>query len=137
MTTGSAILVKQWTVKQWLDGDTVEVVALVEIVIPELDVRVSLSLERNLRVYGLDTSERRSKDKEEKARGEAALKYAESLAPAGSIVNVKVTKSKDKYRRILAKITLPDGDDFAENMLLAGHGKAYYGGKKDCAPVLK
>ncbi|MEK7556888.1 MAG: thermonuclease family protein [Patescibacteria group bacterium] len=131
MLTTSSILVKQWIVKQWLDGDTVEITAIVDIVIPELDVRVSLSLDRNLRIYGLDTPEMHSKNKEEKARGEAALRYAESLAPPGSIVNVKIAKGKDKYKRFLAKITLPDGDDFAGNMLLAGHGTAYYGGKKN------
>jgi endonuclease YncB( thermonuclease family) len=51
--------------------------------------------------------------------------------PACLIVTLQTFKdSKEKYGRYLAKITLPDGSDFASAMVAAGHAVPYFGGTK-------
>ncbi|MBA3432028.1 MAG: thermonuclease family protein, partial [Actinobacteria bacterium] len=71
-----------------------------------------------VRVEGMNSPEMNT------AEGKAAKVYAESLLPPGTQVMLTARK-KDKYGRFLARITLPNGDDFSTSMITAGHAVAY------------
>jgi len=112
--------VYQATVLKVVDGDTlrVTVVGWPDPFTP-IDVRVA----------GLDTPESRrppAKAACEVALGEAAKSYAKALAAPGQTVRLTyVAGRNDKYRRLLADVTLPDGRDWAGVMIGAGYGRAY------------
>jgi endonuclease YncB( thermonuclease family) len=61
-----------------------------------------------------------------RAGGSEAVAYARSLLPLGLRV-VATTWGVEKYGRTLADITLPDGRDFAAEMIRAGHAVPYDG----------
>ena len=109
------------TILDWLDGDTAKV---------NLDLGFQISLNRPLRVYGINCPEVHTADVAEKVRGIAARAYAATLCPVGSKVvvsTIKVKDESDKYGRILGKVTLSDGHDYATAMIEAGHALAYFG----------
>lgn len=54
----------------------------------------------------------------------------ESLAPAGSLVQLQSHKSQDKYGRYLATVTNDEGDDVGKALLAAGLAVVYFGGKR-------
>lgn len=58
------------------------------------------------------------------AAGKAAKAYAETLLTPGMQVSL-VARKKDKYGRFLARIVMPNGDDFSTAMIAAGHAVAY------------
>lgn len=66
----------------------------------------------DVRVDGINAIELRAKF------GAEARDYAASLLPAGTPVTLTVTR-REKYGRLLARITLPDGRDFGSLMLTA------------------
>lgn len=69
---------------------------------------------RHVRVEGINAPELSA------AGGAAARDFAAGLAPAGAEVTL-VASRRDKYGRVLAKVVLADGTDFAATMLAAGH----------------
>jgi micrococcal nuclease len=99
------------------DGDTCRA---------DIDCGFGVTLKnQQLRVHGIDTPEMHT------ATGPAARDFARALMPACLIVTLQTFKdSKEKYGRYLAKITLPDGSDFASAMVAAGHAVPYFGGTK-------
>jgi len=72
----------------------------------------------SVRVEGINAPETNT------AEGKAAKAYAASLLPSGSQVMLTARK-RDKYGRWLARIVLPNGDDFSTLMIVAGHAVAY------------
>lgn len=58
--------------------------------------------------------------------GQEALAYALTLIKVGDTVDVTSldVREFDNYGRVLGKVTLADGRDFAEVMIAAGHGTA-------------
>ena len=77
--------------------------------------------ELSCRVYGINAPELNTPE------GKDALAYAQTLLAPGDICQL-VSHSWDKYGgRYDGIITLPDGRDFADEMLKAGHAKEYYG----------
>lgn len=71
------------------------------------------------RVFGIDAPEL-STD-----AGKAARDFARTLLPGGTVCTV-VSHGWDKYGgRFDGAITLPDGTDFAQRMIDAGHAVAY------------
>jgi endonuclease YncB( thermonuclease family) len=97
-------------VDSWYDGDSCFVHMGVE---PGLEVHG-----REVRVYGINAPELHA------AGGAASLAYAQQLAPIGSRVTLTVSK-REKYGRLLAQITLPNGDDFGTLMVAAGEAVVY------------
>jgi endonuclease YncB( thermonuclease family) len=61
--------------------------------------------------------------------GKAAKAFAATLLPVDAPVQV-VSHSLDKYGRVLASLTLPDGRDFAATMIASGNAVAYEGGPR-------
>ena len=81
---------------------------------------------QSLRVHGIDAPEIGTDG------GGKAREFARTLMPATLVVRIQTFKdAKEKYGRYLAKITLPDGSDFASTMIAEGHGKTYFGGTRE------
>lgn len=91
----------------WHDGDTCTVQRGMQ---PGI-----VLLGETVRIEGINAPELA-----DKPAGQAALAYAKKLAPIGTKITL-VSKRKDKYGRLLARITLPDGSDFSKRMFDAGH----------------
>lgn len=74
--------------------------------------------EVSIRVEGINAPELNT------AAGKSAKVYAETLLPPDTQVMIIVRK-RDKYGRFLGRIVLPNGDDFSEEMVAAGHAVPY------------
>src|SRR5207244_2856912 len=98
------------TVDYWTDGDTL-------VCFRGMQPGVVLYRE-SVRVQGINSPELRT------APGQAALVYADSIAPQGTRV-VLISSKEEKYGRFLARIILPDGRDFGDVMVAAGHAVPY------------
>ena len=87
------------TVTRVVDGDTIDVV---------LDLGFSVLHKCRVRLYGIDTPESRTRDKDEKARGKLAAKYLEDSINTGTeiILRSKLKDSKGKYGRVLGEIII-------------------------------
>ena len=87
------------TVTRVVDGDTIDVV---------LDLGFSVLHKCRVRLYGIDTPESRTRDKDEKARGKLAAKYLENSIKNGTeiILRSKLKDSKGKYGRVLGEIII-------------------------------
>ena len=82
-----------------------------------------------IRLRGVDTPEvgRRSKCDEEKILGNQAKVFVEDRLTGAKIILLNVDRGK--YFRIIADVTY-DGVDLATELLKAGHGRKYDGGKR-------
>ena len=85
------------TVTRIVDGDTIDVI---------LDLGFSVLHKCRVRLYGIDTPESRTRDKDEKARGKLAAKYLKDSIKNGTeiILRSKLKDSKGKYGRVLGEI---------------------------------
>jgi len=85
------------TVTRVVDGDTIDVI---------LDLGFSVLHKCRVRLYGIDTPESRTRDKDEKVRGKLAAKYLEDSIKNGTeiILRSKLKDSKGKYGRVLGEI---------------------------------
>ena len=85
------------TVTRIVDGDTIDVI---------LDLGFSILHKCRVRLYGIDTPESRTRDKDEKARGKLAAKYLKDSIKNGTeiILRSKLKDSKGKYGRVLGEI---------------------------------
>jgi len=87
------------TVTRVVDGDTIDVI---------LDLGFSVLHKCRVRLYGIDTPESRTRNKDEKARGKLAAKYLEDSIKNGTeiILRSKLKDSKGKYGRVLGEIVV-------------------------------
>jgi micrococcal nuclease len=97
-------------IDEWHDGDTCYVhrVAWPGLVISG----------EHVRVQGINAPELG------RTGGLSARDYAAYICPPGTQVTLVSTEA-DKYGRFLARITLPDGSDFSQRMIEAGHAVSY------------
>ena len=106
-----------------VDGDTVDCI---------LDLGFSILHKCRVRLYGIDTPESRTRDKDEKARGKIASKFLKDAIDNGKkvILRSKLKASKGKYGRVLGEIVVDDINinvSMIENYLAV----AYFGQSKD------
>jgi len=110
-----------------VDGDTVDVDI-------DLGFGVWLKNER-VRLYGIDTPESRTRDKEEKIYGKAAKAYlTKFLEDEWIILKTKEYDAKGKFGRILGELwrTSSFADKSAQEYMIEKHyGVAYFGQSKD------
>ena len=110
------------TVTRIVDGDTIDVI---------LDLGFSVLHKCRVRLYGIDTPESRTRDKDEKARGKLASKFLEDSINDGAkvILRSKLKDSKGKYGRVLGEVIV---DDININELMIKRYLAvkYYGQSK-------
>ena len=111
------------TVERVVDGDTIDVV---------LDLGFDILYKSRVRLYGIDTPESRTRDKDEKARGKMAGSFLEEAIEDGEkvIIQTKLKDSRGKFGRILGDVIV---DDININQLMVKcHlAVAYHGQSKD------
>ena len=112
-----------------LDGDTIDVT---------IDLGFDLYKKERVRVAGVDTPEKRTRDKEEKALGidatnwlktklEETIKGDEELT-----VRTELKGGVGKYGRLLGWLYVGDSDvSLNEHMITEGYAHAYDGGTKN------
>ena len=109
------------TVTRVVDGDTIDVV---------LDLGFSILHKCRVRLYGIDTPESRTRNKDEKVRGKLAAKYLEDAINNGTkvVLRSKLKDSKGKYGRVLGEVVVDDINinvSMIENyMAVAYHGQS-------------
>lgn len=101
------------------DGDTYTI---------NFDLGFKISKIEKVRLYGVDTSEIRTRDNSEKKRGYAARNFVIRKILGKRLV-IK-TYREEKYGRYLVDIILPDGNDLSELLIKKGYAKLYFGGKR-------
>jgi micrococcal nuclease len=111
------------TILNWVDGDTVDVL---------IDLGFRITQQQRIRVYGINAPEMTGSTKQQ---GIAARTMAMWLCNPGIACLIRTAKpgSNDRYGRWLATITMPDGKDFAAEMIAKGHAAAYMMGMDDAS----
>ena len=111
-----------------VDGDTIDVT---------IDLGFDLSKKERVRVAGVDTPEKRTRDLEEKALGKDATNWLKEKlegAVAGDddlIIRTELVGGVGKYGRLLGWLYIGDGDvSLNEAMIEEGYAWAYDGGTK-------
>ena len=105
-----------------IDGDTADVM---------IDLGFDTWIKSRLRFKGVDTWEKRTRDKEEKIKGLAATAFTQTYLELNEGQFTIQSYGKGKYGRVLAEIFI-DGEEKSLNELLIenGHAYIYEGGKK-------
>jgi micrococcal nuclease len=111
-----------------VDGDTIDVT---------IDLGFDLYKKERVRVAGVDTPEKRTKDKEEKALGLDATNWMkEQLEGAidgddDLVIRTELVGGMGKYGRLLGWLYIGDGEtSLNEQMIEEGYAWAYDGGTK-------
>jgi micrococcal nuclease len=107
-----------------IDGDTVDV---------DIDLGFGVWMHKErIRLFGIDTPESRTSDKEEKRYGLIAKGWIEKYMPLNSTQTLVTEKDKSgKYGRILGSFKLFDGTNLNEWMIKNHHAVAYHGQSKN------
>ena len=107
-----------------VDGDTIDV---------DLDLGFSIIHKCRVRLYGIDTPESRTRNKDEKVRGKLASKFLQEAISSGKnvILRTQLKDSKGKFGRVLASVII-DGIDINQSMVTNHMAVRYEGqSKKD------
>ena len=106
-----------------VDGDTVDV---------NIDLGFGIWLRKErVRVAGIDTPEKRTRDKVEKIFGLAATAKAHTLIPEGSNCIIRTRRDKaGKYGRTMGDFVLEDGTLYTDVMIETHHAVPYEGQAK-------
>ena len=112
-----------------VDGDTIDVT---------IDLGFDLYKKERVRVAGVDTPEKRTRNLEEKALGIDATNWLKEKlegAIAGDddlVIRTELDGGVGKYGRLLGWLYIGDGDlSLNEQMITEGYAHAYDGGTKD------
>ena len=106
-----------------VDGDTVDAM---------VDLGFNVWIKQRIRLYGVDTWECRTRDKEEKKKGLAAKAFTKEMLGEPKLGRFKiVSHGVGKYGRVLGEIYVEGQLNSLNDLLKAnGHAYSYYGGKK-------
>jgi len=103
------------TIVRVVDGDTVDV---------DIDLGFEVTLKnQRIRLIGIDSSEIRTRDPEEKEKGLAARGFVEALLPVGSrhvLLSREYHGERGKFGRIIGDFEIGDGT-LTQAILDAGH----------------
>ena len=110
-------------IQRIVDGDTVDI---------DIDLGFGIWLRKErVRVAGIDTPEKRTRDKIEKMFGLAATAKAHTLIPEGSECIVRTRRDKaGKYGRTMGDFVMTDGRLYTEVMVETHHAVTYEGQAK-------
>lgn len=122
-STGGGIMYEyNCTVNRVVDGDTIDVT---------LDLGFSVLYKSRVRLYGIDTPESRTRDKDEKVRGLLSKDFLKNAIAGGKVVlKTKLKDSRGKFGRVLAEVWVND-QNINQNMVEENHAVAYFGQSKD------
>ena len=110
-------------VERVVDGDTCDVV---------LDLGFDILYRSRVRLYGIDTPESRTRNKDEKARGKMAGAFLKEAIEDGEkvVIQTKLKDSKGKYGRVLGDVVVDDVN-INQLMVKCHLAVAYHGQSKD------
>ena len=105
-----------------VDGDTIDVL---------LDMGFDIKYQSRVRLFGIDTPESRTRNKEEKVRGLISKEYLKQALKKAKKLTIKTHKGSEtgKFGRILGEI-FADGVNLNLVMCNAGFAVQYYGQNK-------
>ena len=113
------------SISRIIDGDTGDI---------EIDLGFKVTVRKRIRVYGINTPETRTRDKEEKARG---IKAKEMLIRLDKLFGPTVflaSHGKGKYGRTLGDLWFKTGAknwiNYSQLMVCEGLAEPYLGGKR-------
>tara|TARA_R110002153_G_scaffold101607_1_gene237839 strand:+ start:296 stop:715 length:420 start_codon:yes stop_codon:yes gene_type:complete len=86
-------------VKRVVDGDTVDVV---------IDLGFDIHYSSRVRLYGIDTPESRTRNKDEKVRGIMSKEYLIDALSKGQVVIKTYRDKKGKFGRVLGEMYVED-----------------------------
>tara|TARA_R110001592_G_scaffold115415_1_gene315848 strand:+ start:58 stop:480 length:423 start_codon:yes stop_codon:yes gene_type:complete len=111
------------TVDRVVDGDTIDVI---------LDLGFDILYRSRVRLYGIDTPESRTRNKDEKVRGKMASAYLKKAINSGKkvVIETKLKDSKGKFGRVLGNVMV-DGININQLMIVNYLAVAYFGQSKD------
>jgi|SaaInlV_100m_DNA_2_1039680.scaffolds.fasta_scaffold25243_3 micrococcal nuclease len=104
-----------------IDGDTIDV---------DIDVGFDIIIaKQRIRLYGIDTPESRTRDKEEKFYGNISKQFLNDYCPKGSFITLRThLDKKGKFGRILGEIIVNkvnlNEQMIEENLAVAYHGQS-------------
>ena len=106
-----------------VDGDTIDV---------DLDLGFDIIYKCRVRLYGIDTPESRTRNKDEKVRGKLAAKFLQDAIDNGTkvVLRSKLKDSKGKYGRVLGEIIV-DNINLNVSMIEKNLAVAYFGQSKN------
>lgn len=87
----------QCEVKRIVDGDTVDVI---------IDLGFSIHFSTRVRLYGIDTPESRTRDKDEKVRGFLSKDYLKEWLDQGGVIIRTYRDKKGKFGRVLGEMVV-------------------------------
>ena len=108
-------------VKRVVDGDTVDVV---------IDLGFDIHFATRVRLYGMDSPESRTRDKDEKARGFLSKEFLQSWMEKDEVVIKTRKDKKGKFGRVLGEMFVR-GENINKLMVKEHHAVEYYGQSKD------
>ena len=110
-------------VEKVVDGDTCDVI---------LDLGFDILYKSRVRLYGIDTPESRTRNKDEKARGKMAKAFLEDAINNGNtvVIQTKLKDSRGKFGRVLGDVVV-DGVNINQSMVDNHHAVKYFGQSKD------
>ena len=105
-----------------VDGDTIDVL---------LDMGFDTKYKSRVRLFGIDTPESRTRNKEEKVRGLLSKVYLKDAIKKAKKLTIKTHKGSEtgKFGRILGEI-FADGINLNLKMCTEGYAVQYYGQNK-------
>ena len=105
-----------------VDGDTIDVL---------LDMGFDIKYKSRVRLFGIDTPESRTRNKEEKVRGLLSKVYLKEALKKAKKLTIKTHKGSEtgKFGRILGEI-FADGINLNLKMCTEGYAVPYYGQNK-------
>jgi len=109
-------------IRRFVDGDTVDV---------DIDLGFGMIFSKQrIRLYGIDTPESRTRDKEEKFYGKLAAQFLKDQCKKGSCITLKTyLDKKGKFGRILGEIIV-DGVNINQLMIEEHMAVEYHGQSK-------
>tara|TARA_R110002020_G_scaffold28168_2_gene90108 strand:- start:396 stop:821 length:426 start_codon:yes stop_codon:yes gene_type:complete len=106
-----------------VDGDTCDCI---------IDCGFNFLHKCRVRLYGIDTPESRTRNKDEKVRGKMAAAFLKDAIKNGDkvVIQTKLKDSRGKFGRVLGEIIV-DGVNINKAMVENYHAAAYFGQSKE------
>ena len=108
-------------VKRGVDGDTVDVV---------IDLGFDIHFATRVRLYGMDTPESRTRNKDEKVRGYMSKDFLEEWMEKDDVIIRTRRDKKGKFGRVLGEMIVR-GENINKLMIKECLAVEYYGQSKD------
>ena len=108
-------------VKRVVDGDTVDVI---------IDLGFDIHFATRVRLYGMDTPESRTRNKDEKVRGYMSKDFLEEWMEKDDVIIRTRRDKKGKFGRVLGEM-LVRGENINKLMIKECLAVEYYGQSKD------